>query len=79
MSDEAGRGDRDETSLSHDARLDVVKLQTGVVARHLAWSRSVVKWTGDTETREKRTLSDTNTNGLNLRRSHFGRMNSLHE
>lgn len=39
VSDEARGDGRDEASLRHDARLDVVELKTGVVTRHLAWSR----------------------------------------
>lgn len=37
MPDEGGGSRRDKTSLSQDARLHVVELQTGVVARHLTW------------------------------------------
>lgn len=46
VSDEARGDGRDEASLRHDARLDVVELQTGVVTCHLAWSRG---WGGKKE------------------------------
>jgi len=35
MADEAGGDGGDEAALRHDARLDVVELQAGVVPRHL--------------------------------------------
>ncbi len=35
MPDEGGGSRRDKASLGQDARLHVVELQTGVVARHL--------------------------------------------
>ena len=67
MSDEAGRDAGNKPTLRHDARFDVVELQTSVVAHHLAW-----RWGGwrgwvekkDKKRKEKRTLSDTNTKGL---------------
>ena len=37
MSDEGGGSRRDEAPLRQDARLHVVELQAGVVARHLTW------------------------------------------
>ena len=37
VADEAGRDAGDEAALGHDAGLDVVELQAGVVARHLPW------------------------------------------
>ena len=39
MADEAGGDAGDEAALGHDARLDVVELQAGVVAGHLPWGR----------------------------------------
>ena len=51
VSDEARGDGRDEASLRHDARLDVVELKTGVVTRHLAWSRG---WSEKEEKRKKK-------------------------